>query len=114
MPPYAADPLLPLHSSSLQVDRVFNFLENTCHSQVASPADMTQRGCQLSLIFSMDMEDVHARIAKEGVICDLRKPSVMRIAPAPLYVRTRVCPDACLSYSKWLLRWHLTSHFWKS
>ena len=29
--------------------------------------------------------DVHARVSAHGVICDVRKPDVMRIAPAPLY-----------------------------
>mgnify|MGYP006979903274 FL=1 len=37
-------------------------------------------------MFNMDMEEVHSIITKEGVICDLRKPSVMRIAPAPMSV----------------------------
>jgi len=32
-----------------------------------------------------DMETVHAKIEKRGVICDTRKPDVMRIAPVPLY-----------------------------
>lgn len=31
------------------------------------------------------MLDVHARVSAQGVICDVRKPDVMRIAPAPLY-----------------------------
>ena len=28
---------------------------------------------------------VHTAISEQGVICDVRKPSVMRIAPTPLY-----------------------------
>mmetsp|Transcript_16562 Transcript_16562/g.19844 ORF Transcript_16562/g.19844 Transcript_16562/m.19844 type:complete len:486 (-) Transcript_16562:111-1568(-) len=44
-----------------------------------------ERGCQLSLTFFFPMEKVHSVIEREGVICDLRKPNVMRIAPCPLY-----------------------------
>ena len=42
-------------------------------------------GAQLSLVFRDGAENVHKIISDQGVICDLRKPSVMRIAPAPLY-----------------------------
>lgn len=44
-----------------------------------------ERGCQLSLVFSAPMERIHPVIEREGVVCDLRKPNVMRIAPCPLY-----------------------------
>lgn len=54
--------------------------------QVFSPSDPSQRGCQLSLRFlRCDVERVSAALATRGVICDVRKPSVMRVAPAPLY-----------------------------
>ena len=45
----------------------------------------SERGCQLSLVFVAPMESIHAVIEREGVVCDLRKPNVMRIAPCPLY-----------------------------
>merc|ERR1712037_355772 len=44
-----------------------------------------QNGCQLSLVFNCDLNQVHSRIEKRGVVCDVRLPSAMRIAPAPLY-----------------------------
>ena len=31
------------------------------------------------------MGAVHAELTRQGVVCDLRKPNVMRIAPAPMY-----------------------------
>jgi len=43
------------------------------------------RGCQLSVRFKMEIEKVYERLNATGVRCDLRKPSVMRLAPAPLY-----------------------------
>ena len=52
---------------------------------VITPADPAARGCQLSLLFKTPIRAVHERITAEGVICDMREPDVMRIAPAPLY-----------------------------
>lgn len=54
--------------------------------QIITPNEAHRRGCQLSLCFpDQDMTKVHATISEKGVICDLRKPNVMRIAPCPLY-----------------------------
>jgi len=53
--------------------------------KIITPADPEQRGCQLSLVFNCDLNQVHSRIEKRGVVCDVRLPSAMRIAPAPLY-----------------------------
>jgi len=47
--------------------------------------DPQQRGCQLSVTFSIPLEHVHQRIEKMGVLCDIRLPSVMRLAPVPSY-----------------------------
>ena len=53
---------------------------------IFTPADPAQRGCQLSLYFkSIDVEIVHKELRAAGVICDVRKPDVMRVAPVPLY-----------------------------
>jgi kynureninase len=52
---------------------------------IFTPSDPNQRGCQLSLSFSMDVEQVFNQLGKVGIICDFRKPNVVRIAPAPLY-----------------------------
>jgi kynureninase len=53
--------------------------------RIITPADPRQRGSQLSLVFNCDLDAVHKRIERRGVLCDVRKPSAMRIAPAPLY-----------------------------
>jgi kynureninase len=46
---------------------------------------VAQRGCQLSVKFSVAVDRVHAKLSQKGVIVDVRKPDVIRIAPAPLY-----------------------------
>ena len=56
------------------------------HLKVITPKDANQRGSQLSLVFNCDLNAVHDRIQSRGVICDVRLPNAMRIAPAPLYV----------------------------
>lgn len=52
---------------------------------ILTPRDPDQRGAQLSLVFRKSVVDVHTAISQKGVICDVRKPDVMRIAPTPMY-----------------------------
>lgn len=52
-----------------------------------TPTDPTQRGCQLSLLFPRNVSTVNKELAKRGVICDVRQPNVIRVAPTPLYNR---------------------------
>jgi len=52
---------------------------------IFTPADPTQRGCQLSLTFRQNLDAVFQTLQAAGVVCDVRKPNVMRVAPAPLY-----------------------------
>ena len=53
--------------------------------KIFTPSNPEERGCQLSISFRHDVEVVNKHLAAEGVICDVRKPDVMRVAPAPLY-----------------------------
>jgi kynureninase len=53
--------------------------------RIITPASAEERGSQLSLVFTCDLNRVHKRIERRGVVCDVRLPSAMRIAPAPLY-----------------------------
>jgi len=53
--------------------------------QIITPSDPQWRGCQLSLRFSVDLGEMLTELTKRGVLCDVRKPHVMRIAPSPLY-----------------------------
>ncbi|KAM7375085.1 hypothetical protein PAMA_014258 [Pampus argenteus] len=53
--------------------------------RIITPSDPQQRGCQLSLAFSVPIRKVFQELEKRGVACDMREPSVLRIAPVPLY-----------------------------
>ena len=76
---------------------------------ILTPTDPTQRGAQLSVSFRCcrptsattvnaageevvevvpavtNIDSILAALGKEGVVCDCRRPDVIRIAPAPLY-----------------------------
>ncbi|XP_077578932.1 kynureninase [Stigmatopora nigra] len=52
---------------------------------IITPSDPEQRGCQLSFWFSVPIQKVFQELEKRGVACDMRQPSVLRIAPVPLY-----------------------------
>lgn len=52
---------------------------------VITPLDHTQRGCQLSLLWSVDVDVAMDLLSHKGVFVDVRRPSVTRVAPAPLY-----------------------------
>jgi kynureninase len=62
-----------------EISNEFTFLK------VASDPDPRRRGAQLSLNFSMHGKEVFNRLANMGVVVDWRNPSVIRVAPAPLY-----------------------------
>eukprot|EP00064_Thunnus_orientalis_P017217 superscaffoldBa00003602_g17297 len=55
------------------------------HVRIITPSDPQRRGCQLSLSFSVPIQKVFQELEKRGVACDTREPSVLRIAPVPLY-----------------------------
>lgn len=85
---------------------------NKPHIRIITPSDPEQRGCQLSLSFSVHVRKVFQELEKRGVAvsrttllkshhsflslnelqhcesvvqCDMREPSVLRVAPVPLY-----------------------------
>ncbi|XP_017287269.1 kynureninase [Kryptolebias marmoratus] len=55
------------------------------HVLIITPSDPQQRGCQLSLSFSVPIRRVYEELQRRGVVCDMREPSVLRVAPVPLY-----------------------------
>lgn len=60
---------------------------STPHFIIITPEAAEERGAQLSLLFKPDdvMEKVFKHLNAEGVICDERRPNVIRLAPVPLY-----------------------------
>ena len=57
--------------------------------EILTPRDPDRRGSQLSLRFHGDVDRFFAGLARRGIVGDVRRPDVIRLAPAPLY-NTRV------------------------
>lgn len=55
--------------------------------KIITPANPEDRGCQISILFcsSETMEFVFKTLQEKGVVCDERRPDVIRISPVPLY-----------------------------
>ncbi|KAM4697902.1 kynureninase [Rhinophrynus dorsalis] len=54
-------------------------------AKIITPSNCEERGCQLSISFSLPIKAVHEELEKRGVVCDMREPNGLRIAPVPLY-----------------------------
>ncbi|VCX05381.1 unnamed protein product [Gulo gulo] len=52
---------------------------------IITPAGIEDRGCQLTLTFSVPIKCVFQELEKRGVVCDKREPNGIRVAPVPLY-----------------------------
>lgn len=79
-----------LHAKSEQLTGYLYFLLQQIDSekkyfQIITPANVNERGCQLSILMKKDGKKVFNKIAKAGVIADWREPNVIRVAPVPLY-----------------------------
>lgn len=57
----------------------------TGHFTVITPRTPQDRGAQLSIRILGDLDTVQNKLLDAGAICDLRRPDVIRVAPAPLY-----------------------------
>ena len=69
------------------------YLEHTLQPLVAqgyfsiiTPPEPHERGAQLSLLFDDEvMEEIFTRLGRRGIVCDDRKPNIIRVSPTPLY-----------------------------
>lgn len=53
--------------------------------KILTPSDPQKRGAQLSLFFPDSCEKIFNKLREQKVFVDLRRPDVIRVAPAPLY-----------------------------
>lgn len=55
--------------------------------KILTPLNQHERGCQLSVLFTPQslMDKVNGYLHDHGIICDERRPDVIRLAPVPLY-----------------------------
>nr|XP_060632185.1 kynureninase [Anolis sagrei ordinatus]XP_060632189.1 kynureninase [Anolis sagrei ordinatus] len=53
--------------------------------KIITPSNIGERGCQLTLTFSIPIKPLFKELEKRGVACDMREPNALRVAPVPLY-----------------------------
>lgn len=73
----------------LKSEKLTGFLEyliteNLPDVNIITPANPAERGCQLSLV-APGGNNTFNKLSKKGVVCDWRKPDVIRVAPHPLF-----------------------------
>lgn len=56
-----------------------------CGVSRITPWDIRSRGCQVSLRVRGSARKCQADLEARGIICDLREPDIIRVAPVPLY-----------------------------
>lgn len=63
-----------------------NYISSEIGMKILTPSQPISRGCQLSLFFpNHDVSILEDKMKKKGIICDKRKPNVIRVSPVPLY-----------------------------
>jgi kynureninase len=65
-----------LHEIDKEVDSTF---------EIITPSDLSERGCQLSVLLHGEGRSLFDYLMENGVITDWREPNVIRLAPVPLY-----------------------------
>jgi kynureninase len=53
--------------------------------EMITPRDPQARGCQISLLVKQNARELFDKLMEAGIIVDFREPSVIRVAPTPLY-----------------------------
>ncbi len=80
--------------------------------RILTPSDPEQRGAQLSLSLADGLLDsVLEELEKRAVIVDERRPSVIRVAPKPLYNTFEDCVSFVEAFFGSLESWEEVSCF---
>jgi len=77
-----------LRAKSIQLTGYLRRLLSPLESRgvrIITPANENECGCQLSIKLTGQADAIFEALSREGVICDMRKPDVIRVAPVPLY-----------------------------
>ena len=77
-----------LREKSIKLTGYLEYLLNDLQSdriQIITPSDPAQRGCQLSIKIEDRPEELLALLHNAGIVCDFRRPNILRITPIPLY-----------------------------
>ncbi|MES2838479.1 MAG: kynureninase [Bacteroidota bacterium] len=53
--------------------------------EILTPTNVSEHGCQVSLLMHKKGKEVFSELINKGVIADWREPNVIRVAPVPLY-----------------------------
>ena len=65
------------------LEYLINKLDNNI--SIITPCEKENRGAQLSIIINSKIENIENYFKSKNIICDFRKPNVIRVAPNPFY-----------------------------
>jgi kynureninase len=83
--------MVKLREKSIQLTNFLEFVINEINKkhknclEIITPKEITQRGCQLSIVAHGSNKVLFNKLSKSGVVADWREPNVIRVAPVPLY-----------------------------
>ena len=64
-----------------------NNSENGNVIEILTPRNVSERGCQVSMLMLNDGKAIFEELSQQGIFTDWREPNVIRVAPVPLYNR---------------------------
>lgn len=76
--------------SELMTSLLYNALKTIFENKknaiiIITPESPYERGCQLSIMARNKGYQLYKTLEAQGIVCDYRKPDVIRIAPVPMY-----------------------------
>ncbi len=84
--------LVPLREKSELLTGYLEFLINGINEdkndelfKIITPKNITDRGCQLSIVCKQNAKATFNYLTENGIIGDWREPNVIRLSPVPLY-----------------------------